>query len=109
MLRRARLYTKGDCIFITPVSYELEIGYIPDTFYIENSYLEFPNLGVLGSLKVGQYQPPMGLVTYGSSRDMIFMEPASPLQALAPWRQCRMAGWPPRPQRSDDLGFWFVH
>ena len=86
-LRRARLYAKGDCLLLVPVSYELEIGYIPGSFYIENSYLEFHNLGFLdflGSLKVGQYQVPMSLVNYGSSRDMMFMESASPLEALAP-------------------------
>ena len=86
-LRRARIYAKGDCLFLVPVSYELELGYIPGSFYIENSYLEFHNLGFLnflGSLKLGQYQVPMSLVNYGSSRDMMFMESASAIQALAP-------------------------
>jgi phosphate-selective porin OprO/OprP len=86
-LRRARVYAKGDCLMLVPVSYEFEIGYVPDSFYIENSYLEFPNLGwldFLGSFKLGQFQVPMGLVNYGSSRDMMFMESAAPLAALAP-------------------------
>jgi phosphate-selective porin OprO/OprP len=89
-LRRARIYAQGDCLILLPVSYELEIGYIPGSFYIENSYLEFHKLGFLGSLKVGQYQVPMSLVNYGSSRDMTFMESASPLEALAPGVN---AGW----------------
>jgi len=86
-LRRARVYFKGDCLIFVPVAYEFEFGYIPGSFYIENSYLEFPNLGwldFLGSFKVGQYQVPMSLVNYGSSRDMTFMESAAPLAALAP-------------------------
>lgn len=86
-VRRARLYAKGDCLFLVPVSYELEIGYIPGSFYIENSYLEFPNLGpldFLGSIKGGQFGVPMGLENYGSSRDLMFMETASPVSALAP-------------------------
>ncbi len=86
-LRRARLYAKGDCLLLLPVFYELEVGYIPDTFYIENSYLEFPNLRFLrflGPLKVGQFQVPMSLANYGSSRDMMFMESAAPVAALAP-------------------------
>jgi phosphate-selective porin OprO/OprP len=86
-LRRARVYAKGDCLLLLPVSYELEVGYIPGSFYIENSYLEFHNLGFLdflGSFKLGQYQVPLSLDNYGSSRDMMFMETASPLQALAP-------------------------
>lgn len=86
-VRRARVYAKGDCLFLVPVSYELEIGYVPGSFYIENSYLEFPKLGYLdflGSLKVGQYGVPVGLENYGSSRDLMFMEVASPVSALAP-------------------------
>lgn len=86
-LRRARLYAKGDCLLLVPVSYELEIGYVPDSFYIENSYLEFYDLGFLdflGSLKAGQFRVPMSLVNYGSSRDTMFMEPAAVVQALAP-------------------------
>ncbi len=86
-VRRARVYARGDCLLLLPVSYEVEIGYVPGAFYIENSYVEFHNLGLLdflGSLKFGQYQVPMGLVNYGSSRDMMFMEAPSPVTALAP-------------------------
>jgi phosphate-selective porin OprO/OprP len=83
-VRRARIYTAGDCVLLLPVSYEIEIGYIPHQFYIEESYLLFRDIKYLGDLKLGQYQAPMGFVTYGSSRDMTFMEPASALQALAP-------------------------
>ncbi|MHB9006620.1 MAG: hypothetical protein ACYDC1_06775 [Limisphaerales bacterium] len=61
-LRRARLYARGDCLLVLPVSYELEIGYIPGQFYIENTFLEFHQLGILGSLKGGQFQVPMSMV-----------------------------------------------
>jgi phosphate-selective porin OprO/OprP len=83
-LRRARIYGKGDCLLLLPVSYELEIGYIPNEFYIENSYLSFKNIPWIGELKGGQFQPPMGLEMITSSRDITFMEPAAPMQALAP-------------------------
>jgi len=86
-VRRARVYAKGDCLLLVPVSYELEVGYVPGSFYIENSYLEFHELGFLdflGSLKLGQFKVPMSLENYGSSRDLMFMEPASPVAALAP-------------------------
>jgi phosphate-selective porin OprO/OprP len=86
-VRRARVYAKGDCLLLIPVSYELEIGYVPNSFYIENSFLEFHNLGFLdflGSLKCGQFTVPMSLENYESSRDMMFMEAASPVTALAP-------------------------
>src|SRR5262249_49692222 len=36
------------------------------------------------SIKIGQYKVPMSLENYGSSRDLMFMEPASPVAALAP-------------------------
>jgi phosphate-selective porin OprO/OprP len=83
-LRRARVYAKGDCILVLPVSYELELGYVPNKFYIENSYLAFSVIDCLGQLKFGQYQPPMGLDAIISSRDTTLMETAAPLQALAP-------------------------
>lgn len=83
-VRRARLYARGDCLLVLPVSYEVEVGYIPDQFYIENSYLKFRNLGFLGTLKVGQYQAPMSLANSGSSRDQTFMEVGAPIQAMVP-------------------------
>jgi phosphate-selective porin OprO and OprP len=83
-VRRARVYAKGDCLLLLPVSYELEVGYIPNQFYIENSYLLFRNIPWIGGLKIGQYQAPMSLDMITSSRDLTFMEPAAPLQALAP-------------------------
>jgi phosphate-selective porin OprO/OprP len=83
-LRRARIYAKGDCLLILPVSYQFELGYIPHEFYIEESYLSFKNIPWIGELKLGQYQAPMGLDVITSSRDITFMEPAAPLQALAP-------------------------
>jgi phosphate-selective porin OprO and OprP len=83
-VRRARIYAQGNCILLLPVSYELEIGYVPNEFYIENSYLAFRNIRWIGDFQVGQYQAPMGLDNITSSRDITLMETAAPLQALAP-------------------------
>ena len=83
-VRRARVYAKGDCILVLPVSYELEVGYVPNRFYIENSYLSFKDLPLIGEFKLGQFQAPMSLDMITSSRDVSFMENASPLEALAP-------------------------
>ena len=44
---------RGDCLLLLPVSYELEIGYIPGQFYIENSYLAFRNIDWIDELKIG--------------------------------------------------------
>jgi phosphate-selective porin OprO/OprP len=83
-LRRARIYARGDCLLLLPVSYELEIGYIPHEFYLENTYLALRNRPWIGDIKIGQYQAPMGLDAVTSSRDTTMMELASPLEALAP-------------------------
>lgn len=83
-LRRARLYAKGDCLLLMPVSYWLEVGYVPNQLYLEKEYLAFPDIPYIGELRIGQFQAPMGLDMITSSRDDTFMEPASPLQALAP-------------------------
>lgn len=83
-LRRARIYGQGDCLLLLPVSYELEVGYIPDEFYIEKSYLAFKDIPGIGEFRGGQFQAPMSLDMITSSRDLSFMEPAAPVQALAP-------------------------
>jgi phosphate-selective porin OprO and OprP len=83
-VRRARLYAQGDCLLLLPVSYQLEIGYIPNEFYIEESYLKFKPIPCVGELKTGQYQAPVGLEVVSSTRDISFMEPSAPMQALAP-------------------------
>jgi hypothetical protein len=83
-LRRARIYAKGDCLLLLPVSYEIQLGYVPKQFSLEDTYILFNNLGLLGNLKVGDYQPPMSLDAITSSRDITYMELAAPVQALAP-------------------------
>ena len=83
-LRRLRVSLGGDCILVLPVSYYLDLGYNSGGFYLDKSYLNFPAGRFLGSIQIGQFQPPMGLELITSSRDIAFMEPAAPLQALAP-------------------------
>jgi len=83
-LRRARVYAKGDCLLILPVSYELEIGYVPNEFYIENSYVSLAPIPWIGEIKGGQFHAPMSLEMITSSRDITFMERPAPIEALAP-------------------------
>jgi phosphate-selective porin OprO/OprP len=83
-LRRVRVYAKGDCLLLLPVSYEFELGYVPNSFFIENSYLAFRDIPWIGEFKGGQYKAPMGLDFITSSRDVTFMEPSAALEALAP-------------------------
>ena len=72
----------GDCILLTPFTYKVEVGYVPNQFNLEQASITFPDLPYVGNLKAGQFQPPMGLDLITSSRDLAFMEPAAPLQAL---------------------------
>ena len=83
-VRRARVYARGDCLLVLPVSYEVEVGYVPNEFYIENSYLSFKDIRWIGELKAGQFKAPMSLEMITSTRDLRLMEPAGPVQALAP-------------------------
>ena len=83
-VRRALAYVRGDCLLVLPVSYELQVGYTPNQFYIDDSYVAFRNIDLIGDLKFGQYQAPMGLDVITSSRDITLMEPAAVLEALAP-------------------------
>jgi len=83
-LRRLRISLGGDCILLVPLSYYIDVGYGSGGFYLDKSYLAFPVGRFLGSLQIGQFQSPMGLELITSSRDIAFMEPGAPLQALAP-------------------------
>jgi phosphate-selective porin OprO/OprP len=83
-LRRARLKAAGDCVLILPVSYEIEVGYIPHRFNLNKAWISSQHIDYIGYLQFGVFVPPMGLDMITSSRDLTFMEPATVLQALAP-------------------------
>jgi phosphate-selective porin OprO/OprP len=83
-LRRGRLIAQGACTLVLPVTYKIELGYIPHKFNLNQAWLESDHIDYIGYIKAGVYQPPMGLDLINSSRDLTFMEPASVLQALAP-------------------------
>lgn len=83
-LRRARLFLNGEWTLVLPLEYSIELGYTPNKFVLSDAWLLFPELKYVGATKVGQFQPPQGLDVIGSSWAITFMEPAAPLQALAP-------------------------
>jgi phosphate-selective porin OprO/OprP len=86
-LRRARIVLAGDCILLVPFAYRIELGYVPNAFNLSEAWLAFPNIAYVGTLKVGQFQSPMGLDLITSSLSIPLMEPAAPLQAMAPGTQ----------------------
>jgi phosphate-selective porin OprO/OprP len=83
-LRRAFINVDGDCILMLPVSYLLQLGYIPGSFFLNQAYLLSPTVNYVGAIQFGVYGPPMGLDLVANSRDITFMEPAAVLQALGP-------------------------
>nr|MCU0922203.1 OprO/OprP family phosphate-selective porin [Burkholderiaceae bacterium] len=93
-LRRARVTVKGTSLLAVPFSYHFEFGYVPGSFTVNEAYVAFADVPHLGRLQVGQFTPPSGLQLITSSWDIGLMEPAAPLQAMAP---------PPQPgvQASD--------
>jgi phosphate-selective porin OprO/OprP len=86
-LRRARITARGDPIVAVPFSYRVDLGYVPNKFTVSQAYIEIPNVPYLGSVKIGQFKPVLGLQVITSSWNIPFMEPAAPLQALVPGSQ----------------------
>ena len=83
-LRSARLFFRGEWTLVLPIEYSVELGYTPNKFVLNNAWLRFPAVKFIGQGQFGQFQPPQGLDVINSSWAITFMEPAAPLQALAP-------------------------
>ncbi len=83
-LRRALLDIGGDCILLYPVTYLIQLRYLPNRFDLSKAWVSSDRMDYIGYLVAGLYTPPMGLDMITSSRDITFMEPATVLQALAP-------------------------
>jgi phosphate-selective porin len=81
-VRHARVYVQGESALLKPLAYQFEVGYVPQQFYMEDSYVALRDLPVIGQSKLGNYKTPMSLDQVTSSRDRMFMEPAAPIQAL---------------------------
>ncbi len=83
--RRIKLYAAGDLYFFRiPASYHVEGGFSGNTFYLDETYLYFKQIPLAGTVTVGNVATAMTLEDTGSSRDLTFMEAASPVQAFAP-------------------------
>ncbi len=83
-LRRARLTAKGASILGVDFNYRVDLGYVPGSFTVTQAYVGIPGVRYLGTVEFGQFTPPVGLQVITSSWDISFMEPAAPLQAMAP-------------------------
>ncbi|MEZ5276158.1 MAG: porin [Opitutaceae bacterium] len=83
-LRRFRILTKGDFLLLFPFLYQLELGYVPHAFYVENMYLAMDQIPILGQVKTGGFSAPMGFENMVSSQWQTFMELDSASAALTP-------------------------
>jgi len=83
-LRRARFQFDGNAILLVPFDFYVDLGYVPRKFTLEKFYLSLPAGKYLGTVRIGQFQPSMGLQLVTSSWNVPLMEPAAPLQALGP-------------------------
>lgn len=83
-LRRARLQFVGDAILLVPFHFYVDLGYVPSKMTLEKFYVGVPAGKYLGDLRIGQFQPAMGLQLVTSNWNVPLMEPAAPLQAIAP-------------------------
>lgn len=83
-LRRLRAYLKGDWKLFLPVNYKIEIGYDNPDFVLYDFYFWWKDVPLVNRLKLGYFKVPMTLAGYGSSRDTLMMERASPVTAFYP-------------------------
>jgi len=83
-LRRGRIYTQGNLVAWYPVEYKLEFGFVEDDFFFNDNYWWWKEIPFVGSIKLGYIKFPVGLERTESSRDLVFMERAAPVNALAP-------------------------
>lgn len=83
-LRRARLTARGASTLGVGFHYRVDLGYVPNRFTITQAYIGIPGVPYLGTVEYGQFTPPVGMQILTSSWDIPLMEPAAPLQAIAP-------------------------
>ena len=86
-LRRARIKYRGGSIVLIPITYTIDIGYVPNQFSVTEANATVPDLPYIGRLKFGYFQPTMGLDLITSSWSIQFSEPAAPVQAIVPGTQ----------------------
>ena len=84
ILRRFRLYTKGQFFLWIPVYFKFQFDITKDSFYLNDGHLEFRNIPWIQTFTVGYLKAPFSLERLESSRDTTFMERASPIDAFSP-------------------------
>lgn len=106
-IRRLRLGVEGegfDIFFyrldVDFVTFDVSTGTRPTVF---DAYLDTQQLPVIGNLRVGHFREPFSLERLNSSSDISFLERATAVNTLAPfrnlgvmafdWNECQTATW----------------
>jgi phosphate-selective porin OprO and OprP len=90
-VRRFKLGVGGEIYAIGRPLYALNFELAGTKPQWADTYLLWQGLPWIGSLKVGNFDPPFSLEALISSRDVTFMEQASPVAAFAPGRRIGVA------------------
>jgi len=106
--RRFRVGVGGTIHAIGEPLYTVNFELVGTNPQWSDTYLFWQGLPWVGSLKVGNFEPPFSLEALISSRDTTFMEEASPVAAFAPGRRIGFAvGTPVWDQRVTwSVGFF---
>lgn len=82
-IRRARIYTAGYFFLFSPAFYTINLEIADGKFFIRDAFLWFDGIPILQTLKIGHFKSPSTLENMTSSRDRIFMETATPVEAFS--------------------------
>jgi len=102
-IRTLRFYTTGNFMWRLPMYFKLELGLINNNeFYLHEAFLRFKEVPLVKNVTLGYLVTPFSLENVTAFGNLMFMEPASPVQAFAPgnrmafqldgnWRDQRMS------------------
>jgi len=82
-VRRFFLYTTGRLQWLHPILFKFEMGVKDQRFFLDNFYLWFADLRVVGNVKLGIFTAPFSLAEVTSSDYRTFLEVAAPVDAFA--------------------------
>ncbi len=96
--RRARLGAKGSVSDRMDYFMQMDFGFFGRPTFTD-LWVDFKDVGPLGTVRVGQWKQPFGLETVSSFRYTTFMERSSLFQAFVPFRHLGVGFY----DNSDDL------
>ena len=92
-VRRFFLYTTGRLQLLHPILFRFEVGTKDQRFFLDNFYLWFADLPVVGNVKFGIFTAPFSMAEVTSSDYRTFMEVAAPVDAFAMGTKAGVEVW----------------